>query len=226
VEKDDDIWAYVPSLRRVRRIASNERADSLFGSDFTFEDLYLFSGHVWEHDWKFEGDPTVLAVMDSQRACFPRNVPGWNPDKISELGDDAEFFSCKFGPYRALPFVGETWQKRTTVKLVQTPKSPAHPYSRRILWYDKETFSPLMALAFDRQGKAYRLSWYVGRWSENTGIEGDKGAFTNHMAASMVVNLRDQLSNLFLFYTANSKRFGAAESVKYFDTTRLKAEGR
>ena len=226
LEKDDDIWAYVPSLRRVRRIASNERADSLFGSDFTFEDLYLFSGHIWDHDWKFEGDPTVLAVMDSKRECFPLNVPGWNPDKISELGNDDMFFACKFGPYRALPFVGETWQKRTVVKIVQTPKSPAHPYSRRILWYDKETFSPLMALAFDREGKPYRLGWYVGRWSENTGIAGDQGAFTNHMAASMVVNLRDQLSNLFLFYTGNSKRFGAAESVKYFDTTRLKAEGR
>lgn len=226
LEKGDDIWAYIPSLRRVRRLGSNERADSLFGSDFTFEDLYLFSGLVWEHDWSFEGEPTVLAPMDSERSCFPRNVAGWNPDKISELGDDEEFFACKFGPYRALPFVGETWQKRTAVKLQQTPKSPAHPYSRRLLWYDKETFSPLMALAFDREGKAFRLSWYVGRFSENSGIEGDQGAFVNHMAASMVVNVRDRLSNLFLFYTANARRFSAEESLKYFDTTRLKAEGR
>jgi hypothetical protein len=39
--------------------------------------------------------------------------------------------------------------------------------------------------------------------------------------------LRDQLSNPFPLYTANSansKSFGAAESVTYFDTARLKAE--
>ncbi len=220
LEKDDDIWAYVPSLRRVRRIVSSERADSLFGTDFTFEDLYLFSGHVWEHEWRYQGDPTVLAPMDSRRTCFPLNVPG------SQLGDDAQFFACKFGPYRALPFVGETWQKRTTVKLEQTPKSPAHPYSRRILWYDKETFSPLMSIAWDRDAKPYRVGWYVGRWSENTGNASDQGKFVNHMAASMVVNVRDQLSNLFLFYSANAQSFGAAESLKYFDTTRLKTEGR
>jgi hypothetical protein len=226
LQKADDAWAYIPSLRRVRRIAPTERADSLFGTDFTFEDLYLFSGLVWEHDWEFKGDATVLAAMDSQRTCFPRNVPAWNPDKIAELGSDAQFFACKWGPYRALPFEGETWQRRTAVKLEQRPKSPSHPYSRRLLWYDKETFSPLMAIAFDRKGKPFRVSWYVGRWSENTGIDADKGTFVNHMAASMVVNVRDHLSNLFLFYTANARRFGAAESLKYFDTTRLKTEGR
>jgi hypothetical protein len=41
--------------------------------------------------------------------------------------------------------------------------------------------------------RAALLLLLVGRWSENTGIEGDKGA---------------------------------AESLKYFDTTRLKVEGR
>lgn len=226
IEKDDDIWAYVPALRRVRRIASNERADSLFGSDFTFEDIYLFSGLVWEHDWSFEGEPTVLAPMDSQRTCFPRNVAGWKPDRISQLGDDEQFFACKFGPYRALPFVDESWQKRTTVKLLQTPKRAEHPYSRRLLWYDKETFSPLMAIAFDREGQPFRVNWYIGRYSENSDIEGDAGTFVNHMAASIVVNVRDRLSNLFLFYTANARPIGAEESIKYFDTTRLKAEGR
>ena len=226
LEHDDDAWAYIPSLRRVKRISPAERADSLFGTDFTFEDLYIFSGHVWEHDWTYEGDHTVLAPMDSQRKCFPLNVPNWNAKAISQLGDDAEFNACKWGPYRALPFVGETWQKRTALKLVQTPKNPSHPYSRRLLWYDKETFSPLMSLSFDRDGKAFRLTWYVGRWSENTGIPGDRGKRVNHMAASMVANVRDQLSNLFLFYTANAQTFSGPESLKYFDTTRLKTEGR
>jgi hypothetical protein len=181
---------------------------------------------VWEHDWKFEGDPTVLAPMDSRRTCFPRNVPGWKPDEIARLGDDAQFLECKWGPYSALPFVGETWQKRTAVRLEQRPKRANHPYSRRLLWYDKETFSPLMAISWDRDGKPFRVSWYVGRWSENTGIASDRGTRVNHMAASMVANVRDHLSNLFLFYTANAKRYGADESLRYFDTTRLKAEGR
>ena len=226
LNKEDDIWTYVPTLRRVRRVPANQRADSLFGSDFTFEDLYIFSGLVKEHHWSFEGEPTILAVMDSSRTCFPRNLPGWNPDGIAALGDDAAFFACEFGPHRALPFVDESWQKRTAVRIEQRPKSASHPYGRRLVWYDKETFSPLMALSFDREGRPFRVNWYVGRWSENTGIAGDEGKFVNHLAASGVVNVRDGLSNLFLFYTASARTFSGVESLKYFDTTRLKVEGR
>lgn len=224
--KDDDIWTYVPSLRRVRRVPATQRADSLFGSDFTFEDLFLFSGYVWEHDWAFEGDPTVLAAMDTQRECFPRNIPGWRPDRIAQIGTEEQFFACEFGPYRALPFIGETWQKRVAVKLEQTPKNATHPYKRRLLWYDKETFSPIMALAYDRDGNPFRVSWYVGKWSETSGIEADHGKFVNHMAASMVVNVREKLSNLFLAFSSNVQTFSAEDSLKYFDTTRLKTEGR
>jgi len=220
--REDDAWMYVPTLRRVRRISASQKADSVLGTDFTFEDFFLFSGYVWDQDWKLLGDTELVAVMDSTRECFPRNVPGWKPVEFGTLGSQEQFDACSFGPYRALPFVGETWQKRTAVKLEQRPRRAGHPYSRRVLWLDKETFSPLMAISYDADGKPFRLMWDVGRWSENTGLPGDEGRFVNHHAASMVVNLRDGVSNLFQFFTASARAFGAAESKAYFDTTRLK----
>lgn len=36
---DDDQWLYLPALRRVRRIASANRASSFVGSEFTYEDM-------------------------------------------------------------------------------------------------------------------------------------------------------------------------------------------
>jgi len=220
--REDDAWAYVPTLRRVKRISASQKADSVQGTDFTYEDFYLFSGYVWDHDWKLLGDEEVVAPMDSDRKCFPLNVPGWKPDEFGELGTREQFEECAFGPYRALPFVGEKWQKRTAIKLEQRPHRQGHPYSRRILWIDKETYSPLMAISYDQAGKPFRIGWYIGRWSENSGIAGDSGRFVNHHAASMVVNLRDNVSNLFLFFSANSRPIDAAATQSYFDTTRLK----
>ncbi len=40
-----DTWLYRPSDRRARRVSTAQRADSFFGSDFTFEDLE-------HHDWR------------------------------------------------------------------------------------------------------------------------------------------------------------------------------
>jgi len=35
----DDIWAYFPRTRRIRKLASHARKNKLMGSDFTFEDI-------------------------------------------------------------------------------------------------------------------------------------------------------------------------------------------
>lgn len=38
-EKDDEQWVYLPSLRKVRRIASSSKNDSFFGTEFSYADL-------------------------------------------------------------------------------------------------------------------------------------------------------------------------------------------
>lgn len=37
--RSDDQWIYLPSLRRVRRISSDDKSDRFMGSDFTYDDL-------------------------------------------------------------------------------------------------------------------------------------------------------------------------------------------
>lgn len=37
--KDDDIWLYMPSLRKSRRIVSSEKAKNFLGSEFTYSDM-------------------------------------------------------------------------------------------------------------------------------------------------------------------------------------------
>ena len=39
VDRDDDMWIYLPALGKVRRIASSAKNGSFMGSDFTFEDM-------------------------------------------------------------------------------------------------------------------------------------------------------------------------------------------
>ena len=38
-EKDDDIWLYMPALRKTRRIISSEKAKSFMGSEFSYADM-------------------------------------------------------------------------------------------------------------------------------------------------------------------------------------------
>ncbi|MDR0624368.1 MAG: outer membrane lipoprotein-sorting protein [Treponema sp.] len=37
--KDDDIWLYLPAMKRVRRVTGSGKNDSFMGTDFTYEDM-------------------------------------------------------------------------------------------------------------------------------------------------------------------------------------------
>jgi hypothetical protein len=38
-DQDDDIWLYMPALRKTRRIVSSEKAKNFMGSEFTYADM-------------------------------------------------------------------------------------------------------------------------------------------------------------------------------------------
>jgi hypothetical protein len=224
--KEDDTWAYIPALRRVRRIAATQKSDSLLGTEFTLEDFYLFSGYVWDHEWEFQGESELLGVSDSTRTCFPRSMGKLSPTNMVRLGTDEEWRKCRFDPYGAMPMVGESWQKRASFQLDDIPRQKGHPYSRKKIWYDKETMAPGLAVAYDRAGAPYKLIGGIGRWSESTDQAENKGRHILLGTSVMIVNVQTSNSNLGQFDGMNAMEFDAEASRKYYDTTKLKTAGR
>jgi uncharacterized protein len=46
---DDDIWVYLPALGKTRRLASNNKRDSFFGTDFSYGDILLPPVEKYRH---------------------------------------------------------------------------------------------------------------------------------------------------------------------------------
>ena len=56
-EGDDDIWVYLPALRKVRRLGSKNKSDSYVGTDFSYGDII---GHrVGDYTHRLIGSETV-----------------------------------------------------------------------------------------------------------------------------------------------------------------------
>ncbi|MDR2069573.1 MAG: outer membrane lipoprotein-sorting protein [Spirochaetaceae bacterium] len=55
--KDDDIWLYLPAMKRVRRITGSGKNDSFMGTDFTYEDMGNRS--LGKDDFTLQGEETV-----------------------------------------------------------------------------------------------------------------------------------------------------------------------
>lgn len=48
-EKDDDIWIYLPALKKVRRLVANNKKDSFVGTDFSYSDVIGQKVEEWNH---------------------------------------------------------------------------------------------------------------------------------------------------------------------------------
>jgi uncharacterized protein len=47
--KDDDIWIYLPALKKVRRLVSSNKKDSFVGTDFSYGDVIGQRPEDWNH---------------------------------------------------------------------------------------------------------------------------------------------------------------------------------
>lgn len=155
--KADDSWAYIPTLRRVRRISVEVKSDSLLGTDHTLEDFYCFAGRVLEHDWNYVGTARILAVARSRNAATVYYGPnGWTP-----LDD---------------------WELRTVDVYQQIPKHDNHPYSVKFIHTDRQSGECYYANAFDQAGELWKVwqlpkvfsddPWYDNRVGVPPGTRG------------------------------------------------------
>jgi outer membrane lipoprotein-sorting protein len=48
-DKDDDIWVYLPALKKVRRLVSSNKKDSFVGTDFSYGDVIGHKVEEWNH---------------------------------------------------------------------------------------------------------------------------------------------------------------------------------
>ena len=47
--KDDEIWVYLPAMKKARRLASNNKKNSFVGTDLSFGDLVGHRAKDWSH---------------------------------------------------------------------------------------------------------------------------------------------------------------------------------
>ena len=60
---DDDQWLFLPSIKRVKKIASRDRSGPFVGSEFAYEDLADYAVDEFEYEWLRE-EPCGDLVCD------------------------------------------------------------------------------------------------------------------------------------------------------------------
>ncbi|MBI4590588.1 MAG: outer membrane lipoprotein-sorting protein [Candidatus Rokubacteria bacterium] len=76
-DRDDDIWVYLPALKKVRRLVASNKKDSFVGTDFSYGDVIGHRVQEWEH--RLVGEQ----VVDGQACYLIESLPRRDAVKAS-----------------------------------------------------------------------------------------------------------------------------------------------
>ena len=129
----DDTWLYLPTLRRVRRLSSSQRSDSLFGQDTDVDSYGGYAGQIGWFNWKYLGEKNVLGSFHSE--TFP----------VAYCPGSGDFVFC------------DNWEKRDVYIIEGVPMQPQYAYGKRVLFIDKETYLVTYSDIYDRSGQLWKV---------------------------------------------------------------------
>jgi Protein of unknown function (DUF1329) len=130
-KRDDDLYIYVPSIRRVRRAPPIQRCATIAPSEFNFDDINSFGGKVSDFNYRFLGQSKMLGNFAQEQIPFYR----------------------KRGDYLPLR---ESWEIVDTYSLEITPKDPSYCYPRKVIYFDTQNFEALWTMIWDAKGNYWK----------------------------------------------------------------------
>jgi hypothetical protein len=165
--RDDDLYVYVPSIRRVRRAPPIQRCATLAPTEFTYDDVNSFNAKITAFNYKLLGRFRMLGNLSQ------RNVP----------------FERRRGDY--LPLV-EGWEIIDTYALEITPKDPDYCYPKKILYIDQLTYQAVWVIVQDRKGNLWKEQFNL-----YTPVKLADGQEVISPTAPVIVNVRNGRTTVF-----------------------------
>ncbi len=76
--RDDDIWVYLPALKKVRRLVSSNKKDSFVGTDFSYADVIGYKVDEWSYkllrEEAVDGHPSYVIEATPKNATVKANT--------------------------------------------------------------------------------------------------------------------------------------------------------
>jgi hypothetical protein len=134
-EKPDSLMVYMPSARKVRKLAPRDTQDDLSGNGRPYDDWEGFMQKLspTRYPYRFE-------VIEEREYLVP-----------APTLDGAEYVASKGAEFRNVRL-----ERRPIYVVKLTQLDPGYMYSARIFYIDKETFLYYHIENYDQKGRLYR----------------------------------------------------------------------
>jgi len=146
-DREDSFISYIPSMRRIRRLAGSNTQDPLVSSDATWED--------WKGFWsKLSAHPAEYVLLGEAVVL----CPSFNPAPVKYMADTRGGVCQRYW-----------WERRPVWVVKITYKEKSYIYGSRVWYVDKETFALQQEMFFDQQGRLWKVLDFCWHWNPDSG---------------------------------------------------------
>ena len=177
-DSQDNIWAYLPQMRRARRVNAATRSDPIAGLDIFSDDLNCYAGKVEYYKWKIIGEQNILAPVIGPYAL-----------KQVKDGDGKMDVPIPYlrGGYETPGNEGAPWQITENLVLVERPvwviegqsTDPYYNFGKVIMYIDKDMSRIYWKNVHNRAGEYFYTAMCSYHWSKSD--DGEFGTTTPNM---------------------------------------------
>lgn len=153
-KKEDVIYLWYANFRRIRRMSTAQRTDSIDGTDLIYDDEFFWDGHIQRNTYKYTGKKDLLCVRNQDMSKLTRpNGQGH--------GNGLMFERCN------------------TMVVEAISKDPNYLYGKRVWYLDPETYIILWTEIYDQKGRFWKAFMQI-----MSNYKTLKGETTNNIAGS------------------------------------------
>ena len=160
-DRTDVSFAYMPMLRRIRRVSAASRSDPFAGSDFCTDDSSGWAGKNASFNWKLLGEGTYLMPFNSPNITeYMKELPDGSLSRVlveTKIGHaEANWQGAAWAP------VSFVWTPRQVWIIQGEPKDPYYNYGLQNFYLDKEANNIFFKEIYDKSGQYWKTvttSW-------------------------------------------------------------------
>lgn len=157
-EKVNDVWAYIPAVRRVRRLSGGAWMDPVGSSDQLQDDLEGFNARpCWYPEYRLLGKRMVLAPANGKPELLNTNGKTFD-EKYLALENQPPYWNLN----------NDLFEPRE-VFVIEAVTPDAHPYSKKIIYMEAKYPRIYYVEAFNRKGEFWKFMEFHSYYNAKDG---------------------------------------------------------
>jgi hypothetical protein len=172
----DQVWAYLPTIRRVRRVRSSTRGDRIPGFEVQGDDADCYDNKASYFAWKLIRADEVIGPLGSDTP-YARTLTDEPPSRrVMTLPYNAAVYETPGAKGAGWFPLGNVYAKRPVWIVEGTPRDPYYEAARIVLYVDRDLYNGYYKLSYNKAGELYRTNFCGTAWGRSA--DGGFGAPT------------------------------------------------